>query len=138
MNCSYSVGLITFFFLYNWINQWYNIIFIFMLFPFLGLTIISLILIEESPNYYLCKKGDKRKCIDALTNIAIYNGKSEQNIEEIQKIIMSAQTNSNVNSDSKVSEGNSVWSVLRQWKYLKIIIFMAIVQSGGNLFFYGI
>lgn len=46
MNLSYSLGLITFFFLYNWLDEWYNIIFLFMLFPFLGLTLISLVLVE--------------------------------------------------------------------------------------------
>lgn len=32
----------------------------------------------------------------------------------------------------------TVLSVLRQWQYLKIILFMAITEAGGNLFFYGI
>lgn len=51
-----------------------------MLLPFFGLTIICLIMIEESPNYYLCKKKNKRQCIDSLTNIAMYNGKTDDDI----------------------------------------------------------
>lgn len=31
-----------------------------------------------------------------------------------------------------------MWQTLKQWKYLKIIIFMGIVESGANVFFYGI
>lgn len=76
MNMSYSLGLITFFFQYNWINEWYNIIVLFMFLPFLGLMIVTFIVLQESPNYYLCKKKQKKECINVLTSIALYNGKS--------------------------------------------------------------
>ncbi len=87
MNTVYSFGLITFFFMYNWINEWYNILVLFMVIPFLGLAIIALIIVQESPNYYLCKRKEKRKCIDSLTHIALYNNKTDEEIGLIQKII---------------------------------------------------
>ena len=31
-----------------------------------------------------------------------------------------------------------MWKILKQWKFLKIILFMGIVESGANIFFYGI
>lgn len=45
LNVSYSLGLITYFFMYNWINEWYNVVYLFMLFPFIGLTIVCMILV---------------------------------------------------------------------------------------------
>lgn len=60
---AYSLGLTTFFLLYNWMNEWYNILFLLMLLPFIGLLIISVIIVQEAPNYFLCKLKDKKKCI---------------------------------------------------------------------------
>lgn len=58
-----------------------------MFIPFFGLAIISIIIIQESPNYYLCKRKMKRECIDSLTNIALYNNKTDDEIGQIQKLI---------------------------------------------------
>jgi hypothetical protein len=63
MNLSYSLGFITFYFYFNWMNQWYNILVLFMLIPLICLSIVCAILIQESPNYYLCKLGDNKSCI---------------------------------------------------------------------------
>lgn len=77
MNLFFSLGAFTFYFMYNWCNEWYNILVLFMLIPMVGLIIISILIIEESPSYYLCKKKDKRACIESLENIGRYNEKSE-------------------------------------------------------------
>jgi MFS family permease len=75
MNFSYSLGLTSFFLVYNWLNEWYNILVLVMLIPFIGITITCGVLLVESPNYYLCKLGSKKKCIDSLTTIAFYNNR---------------------------------------------------------------
>lgn len=77
MNLVYSLGLTTFFINYYWINQWYNMLFLFMIVPFGALAVVATIILQESPNYYLCKRKEKRKCIESLTNIALYNNKGD-------------------------------------------------------------
>ena len=52
-------------------------LFLFMIVPFGALAVVATIILQESPNYYLCKKKDKRKCIESLTNIALYNNKGD-------------------------------------------------------------
>ena len=63
MNLFFSFGAFTFFFMYNWCNEWYNILVLFMIIPMIGLIAVSVILMTESPNYFLLKQKDKRKCI---------------------------------------------------------------------------
>ena len=35
-------------------------------------------------------------------------------------------------------EKKDMWQTIKQWKYLKVILFMGITESGANVFFYGI
>ena len=63
-----------------------------MLLPMIGLATIIYLLVEESPNYHLSKKHDKEACIDSLTTIAVYNGKTGSEIAEIAPIINQVAT----------------------------------------------
>jgi sugar phosphate permease len=80
MNFAYSLGLTSFCLCFYWMNEWYNILVLVVLIPFVGMTIICFVMMVESPNYYLCKQKSKKKCIDSLTTIAFYNEKSDKEI----------------------------------------------------------
>lgn len=47
-----------------------------MLLPLSAATVVSYILIEESPNYYLFEMQDEELCIRSLINIAKINRSS--------------------------------------------------------------
>ena len=135
MNLFFSFGAFTFFFMYNWCNEWYNILVLFMIIPMLGLIAVSVLLIAESPNYFLLKQKDKTKCIESLTTIALYNETDNDAIDEMKRIIGKVDL-----EESPAGEGEkkNMWATIKQWKYLKIILFMGITESGANVFFYGI
>ena len=44
MNLFFSLGAFTFYFMYNWCNEWYNILVLFMIIPMAGLIASSVIL----------------------------------------------------------------------------------------------
>jgi hypothetical protein len=84
-------------------NEWYNILVLVVLLPFIGLTIICLLLLVESPNYFFCK-GSKKNCIDSLTTIAMHNGKEDWCITLIQKIINDTSNTGGGSETNSVSE----------------------------------
>ena len=55
LNLFYSFGLLLFCPFYFFLNEWYNVIILFMLIPMIGLVACSFFLLEESPKYLLIK-----------------------------------------------------------------------------------
>ena len=133
MNLFFSFGPFLFFFLYNWCNEWYNILVLFMIIPTIGLIAIIGFLVQESPGVYLCKQRNVQKCLSSLTAIAIYNKKTNEEIAQISDILKKAELPTHTENNNK-----EIWNTIKQWKYLKIIICMGIAESGANVFFYGI
>lgn len=46
LNLFFSLGAFTFFFMYKWCNEWYNILVLFLLLPLTGLIVVCMLLVQ--------------------------------------------------------------------------------------------
>lgn len=136
INASLSLGLCLFFVLDKWCNHWKVILVMFMLIPISALLAICYVLMEESPNYTLFEKKDPEACLQSIIRIAKINKKTFLDVSKI-KLIME-KLKSKLVTENKQNVSSSVFKSLTKWKYLKVIICMSIVESAGNLCFYGL
>ena len=137
INSCLSLGLCSFFFIYTWCHEWFNIVILFMLVPLLAVSVACYYIIEESPNFYIFEGYDSTACTESLIRIAKINSKKYPDIERIKYIIKKIKNkmHNKLKEYGPDTESNVLKS-LSKWKYLKVIICMAIVEGGGNMSFY--
>lgn len=122
VNAAWGIGEVSFFLLYNYLNQWYVFTIGFLLVPLAVWFVLGFFLLIESPVFL--NETSREKCVESLNKIAKWNGTVALSVEDVE-------------INPKINEEVSAFEVFRHWPYLKCIILISLFEITTNMFYYG-
>ena len=124
--------------LYFWYNQWYNYLILFILIPLVGLLLFGMFFLVESPYYLIEKKKDMKGALSAMKQIAISNNTNLGSMIEVESNFQLALKGIEDRLEGDASEEASRFAIFKDFKYLKILLLVAVCEVAINMVYYGI
>ena len=114
--------------LYFLVIDWSFYVLFVLLLPNVLLTIFGFFYLVESPYYLLEKKADLAAAIKSMKKIAAVNGKNQdETISEVEKAFVEVIEAEKLKKSQINGETPSRFAIFKDFKYLKVLLIVAVL-----------
>jgi hypothetical protein len=131
---------------YFWFNHWSNYLIFIELVPNIALLVVVFFYLVESPYFLIEKQRDIEAAMRSMRKIATVNGVGEEAMGTVRaELELAIKELEQRDREEAAKHANTAHKkvdprieILKDWKHLKILLAVAVLEFGANAYYYGV